>query len=251
MEKGQVFRTHRRSREKIRHLKSLGFLYLKSNHRIGFEVLKAIIFDYNGVLVNDLKIHEQAYWRAGKELGIPVARKTVRKYLSYSPEQKRKLYYGNISDETWEEIKRRMTRCYFKLAEKRNVIFPHVEAVLKSLSTRYMLALISNTRRKYFNRIFPRELASLFKETMFFDEIRKPKPSPDPLLKMIERLGIGRDQCCYVGDSVLDVQMARGVGVKVFSVATGDSSREELQAAGADWVANNLSELNEKLEAVI
>lgn len=214
-------------------------------------MLKAIIFDYNGVLVNDLKIHEDAYWRAGKELGMPVARETVRKYLSYSPEQKRKLYYGNISDETWEKIKRRMTRCYFDLAEKRDVIFPDVEAVLMSLSARYMLALVSNTRRKYFTRIFPRKLARLFRETMFFDEIRIPKPSPDPLLKMMERLGIGRDQCCYVGDSVLDVQMAKRGGVKVFSVATGDNSKEELQAAGADWVLNNLSELNEKLKAVI
>ena len=214
-------------------------------------MLKAIIFDYNGVLVNDLKIHEEAYWRAGKELGIPVARETLRKYLSYSPEQKRKLYYGNISDETWRQISRIRARFYFDLAEKSDLVFPDVEAVLLSLSSRYILALISNTRREYFNRIFPRKLASLFRETMFFDEIRKPKPSPDPLLKMIERLGIGRDQCCYVGDSVLDVQMAKRVDIKVFSVATGDNSKEELGAAGADWIVNNLSELKEKLEAVI
>jgi phosphoglycolate phosphatase len=213
-------------------------------------VLKAIIFDYNGVLVNDLKIHEQAYWRAGKELGIPVARETVRKYLSHSPEQKRKLYYGNISDKVWRRISRITARFYSDLARKGDVIFPDVEEVLMSLSARYMLALISNTRREYFNRIFPRKLAILFRETMFVDEMRKPKPSPDPLLKMMERLGIGSDQCCYVGDSVLDVQMAKKVGIKVFSVSTGDNSKEELQAAGADWVVNNLSELNEKVEAV-
>ena len=144
-----------------------------------------------------------------------------------------------------------MTRFYFDLAEKRDVVFPDVEPVLISLSARYMLALISNTRRKYFNRVFPRKLASLFRETMFFEEIRKPKPSPDPLLEMLERLGIGTGECYYVGDSVLDVQMARSVGTKVFSVATGDNSQEELQAAGADWVGNNLSELKEQLKAVI
>lgn len=214
-------------------------------------MLKAIIFDYNGVLVNDLKIHEEAYWRAGKELGIPVTRETVRKYRSHSPGDKRKLYYGNISDETWKQIRRRMTKFYFDLAEKKDVIFPDVKVVLTSLSARYMLALISNTRREYFDRIFPRKLASLFRETMFFDEIRKPKPSADPLLKMLERLDIRRHQCCYVGDSVLDVQMAKKVDVKVYSVATGDNSKEELHAAGADLVVNNLSELNEKLEAVI
>jgi HAD superfamily hydrolase (TIGR01549 family) len=214
-------------------------------------VISGIIFDYNGVLVNDLKIHEEAYWRAGKEVDLPLTRETIRRYLSHSPEQKRTLYFGDISDETWKEIIRLMARFYFDLAEKRDLIFPDVESVLTSLSTRYVLALLSNTRRKFFNKIFPRKLASLFRETMFFEEIRKPKPSPDPLLEMMERLGIGTRECCYVGDSVLDIQMARSVGTKVFSVTTGDNSQEELQAAGADWVGNNLSELKEHLKAVI
>ena len=212
-------------------------------------MFKAIIFDYNGVLVDDLKLHEEAYWRAGRELGIPVARETVRKYLSHSPEQKRKPLYGDIPDETWEEISKVRARCYFDLAEKGNVVFPDVEAVLTSLAERYVLALISNTRRDYFDRVFPRELATLFRETMFLDEIGKPKPSPDPLIIMMERLGIDRDECCYVGDSVLDVQMAKRADIKAFSVATGDNSREELQAAGADCVVDNLSELEGKLEA--
>jgi len=217
---------------------------------MGFEVLKTIIFDYNGVLVNDLKIHEEAYWRAGRDLGFPVTRKTVRRYLSYSPGQKRKFYYGNISDEAWKRITALMTKFYFDLAEKRDVVFPDVEPVLTSLSAEYMLALISNTRRKYFNRVFPRKLAGLFRETMFFEEIREPKPSPHALLEMIERLGTRTDECCYVGDSVLDVQMAKRADIRMFSVATGDNSNDELQAAGADWVVNNLLELKEKLETV-
>ena len=60
---------------------------------------------------------------------------------------------------------------------------------------------------------------------------------------------MGRDECCYVGDSVLDVQMAKRAGIRVFSVGTGDNSQEELRAAGADWVVDNLSELKTKLEA--
>jgi phosphoglycolate phosphatase len=180
-----------------------------------------------------------------------VTRKTVRKYLSYSPKQKRKLYYGNISDEAWKRIAKLTAKFYFDLTEKRDVVFPDVEPVLTSLSARYMLALISNTRRKYFNRVFPRKLAGLFRETMFFDEITEPKPSPHAFLEMMERLCTCTDECCYVGDSVLDVQMAKRVGIRVFLVATGNDSKEELQMAGADWVVNNLLELKEKLEAVI
>lgn len=213
-------------------------------------MLKAIIFDYNGVLVDDLKLHEEAYWRAGQDLGVPLTRKTVRRYLSYSPEQKRKLYYGNIPDEAWEHVCRLRERIYFDLARKEDVVFPGVEAVLTFLSGRYMLALISNTTREYFSRLFPPKLASLFRETLFVDEINKPKPSPDPLLKVIERLGVSADECCYVGDSLLDIQMAKRVDIKVFSVATGDDTQEELCAAGADWVGNNLLEVKEKLDAL-
>lgn len=213
-------------------------------------MIKAIIFDYNGVLVNDLEIQEEAYWRAGYDLGIHLTRKTVRKYISYPPEQKRELYYGNISDETWKQVFRIKARYYLDLTRKRNVVFPEVETVLTSLYARYMLALISNTFREYFEMVFPQNLAGLFRETMFVDEIRNPKPSPDPLLKMMERLGINTDQCCYVGDSVLDVLMAKRVDISVFSVTTGDSSKEELQTAGADCVMNRLSELKERLETV-
>jgi HAD superfamily hydrolase (TIGR01549 family) len=182
-------------------------------------------------------------------LGIPIARETVRQYLSHSPEQKKKLLYGDISDETWKEISRLRAGFYFELAESGNVVFPDVRHVLTSLADRYILALISNTRRDYFERIFPRNLANLLRETMFLEEIGKPKPSPDPLLLMIKRIGIGRDECCYVGDSVLDIQMAKGAGIKAFSVATGDNSQEELLAAGADSIVANLSELKEMLEA--
>lgn len=212
-------------------------------------MFKAIIFDYNGVLVNDLRIHEEAYYRAGKDLGIPLARKTLRKYQSYSHAQKRKLLCGSISDARWKEISAVKDKIYFDLAERANLLFPAVETVLMALSVRYMLALASNTRREYFKRIFPRNLATLFREKIFSDDIMNPKPSPDPLLKTMERLGVGRDECCYVGDSVLDVQMAKRAGIKVFSVATGDNSQQELRAAGADWVVDNLSELKAKLEA--
>ena len=217
---------------------------------MGFEVLKAIIFDYNGVLVNDLRIHAEAYVLAGKSVGIPLARETVRKYVSYSHQQKRKPLYGDISDDTWEEISWLKTRFYFDLAEKADVVFPDVETVLTSLHRRYTLALISNTRRENFDRVFPRKLARLFTETLFIDDVEKPKPSPDLLLKMIKRLDIRANQCCYVGDSILDVQMAKKVGIKVFSVATGDNSRDDLRAAGADLVFDNLSELKETLEDV-
>jgi phosphoglycolate phosphatase len=211
-------------------------------------MLKAAILDYNGLLVDDLDIHEESYMHVAGELGLPLKRETIRKYISYSPSQKRIFYFGDIPDETWQRINELKSRYYFEQVEKRDVVFPEVEVALSALASKYILALISNSSREYFERVFPRYLAGLFAEIVFPDEVGRPKPSPDSLLDMTQRLGIAADECCYVGDSILDVQMAKSAGIRVIAVATGDNSEDELREAGANWVLKSLSELSEKLE---
>ncbi len=213
-------------------------------------MLKAVIFDYNGVLIDDVEAHETSYLWAGRDTGFPISRETIRKYISYDPDQKRKLYFGNIPDQQWERIFSAKTRYYFELAAIGDLVFPEVEGVLTSLSRRYTLALISNTPRHFFERVFPGPLAGLFRETLFAGEIKRPKPAPDPLLEILRRLGIRKDQCCYVGDSVLDIQMAKTAGIPIFAVATGDNSRDELEGEGADGVFEDLSVLAERLKAL-
>ncbi len=212
-------------------------------------MFKAVIFDYNGVLINDLEVHEESYLLAAKEMGFPLTRDVVRKYISSTALQKRKLYFGDISDETWDRIFRTKTEHYFNLIEKKSPVFPEVREVLQFLSPRYLLGLISNTPRRYFERVFPRDLARLFQATTFGDEMRNPKPDPGALIEMMKRLNVTADQCCYVGDSLSDVRMAKQVGVKIFSLTTGDNSREELINAGSDWILDRLSDVIRELNS--
>jgi phosphoglycolate phosphatase len=211
------------------------------------NVFQAVIFDFNGVLINDLRVHEEAYLLAARDLDFPLTRETIRRYISTTPLEKRKFYFGNVSDETWNRIFQLKTTYYFDLIEKTESLFPEVRDILPCLSRRYLLGLISNTPRRYFEKAFPKDLARLFQATIFGDEMARPKPSPEPLREMINRLNLAPDQCCYVGDSLSDVKMARAAGIKIFSVATGENSKEELARAGSDWVLNRLEDLMDKL----
>ena len=142
-------------------------------------MFKAIIFDYNGVLVNDLEYHVEAYLMAAKGMGNPLTKEIARKYVSTTALQKRKLYFGDIPDDAWDRLFLLKTEHYFDLVEHKSPVFPEVREVLYSLSRRYLLGLISNTPRAYFERVFPRDLALLFKATTFGDEMRDPKPDPE------------------------------------------------------------------------
>ena len=207
-------------------------------------MLKAVIFDYNGVLLNDLEYQVESYWKAAKDMGFDTAKTTVRHYISYPPAQKKDLFFKNISESDWKKIFDLKERYYYKLTDQKNLLFPDVEELLTSLAKHYMLALISNTVRSLFDRTFPRHLANLFQITLFADEVNQPKPSPQPLFNIIQFLGIRINECCYVGDSIEDIRMARAAGVKIFSVATGVCSRETLAEAGADTLITSLKELS-------
>ncbi len=210
-------------------------------------MLKAIVFDYNGVLVDDLKAHEEAYLYAARVFNRPLSLKTVEQYVSYAIDKKREYYFGSISDQEWDEILKTKTNRYFQITAQNNPVFPDVETVLEALSLKYTLALMSNTTRENFNGVFPNALAGYFKETLFADEMENPKPSPEPLYKIMGHLGVSKDACCYVGDSLLDIEMCRKAGVMIFGVATGHVPFEELKDAGADHVASSLTEVKEYL----
>jgi phosphoglycolate phosphatase-like HAD superfamily hydrolase len=210
-------------------------------------MLKAIVFDYNGTLVDDLELSVESYFRAGKEQGSRLTREKVRQHISQPPSAKRGLYFGNITDAEWTAVIERRKAIYTDLARSVFKLFPQTDSVLIALSRRYRMGLLSNTFRELFVRLFPPYLAGLFQASLFFDEVPDPKPAPTPMWAIMETLGVEARDCGYVGDAIEDVQMARAAGVRSFGLATGACSPEELRSAGADWVGLGLEALMDHL----
>jgi HAD superfamily hydrolase (TIGR01509 family) len=213
-------------------------------------MLKAIVFDYNGTLVDDLPLNVEAYYRAGREMGFGgLTRETVLRHISQPPSLKRRLYFGDISDSQWEQVVQLRKKIYCELADPSRLLFPDTAAALTALSGKYSLAVLSNTFRFLYEHLFPEHLAKLFQASLFFDEVPDPKPSPKPMQTLLVTLGVDAHACGYVGDAVEDVQMAKAAGVRSFGITTGACSRAELTRAGADWVGSGLKALAARLLA--
>ncbi len=206
-------------------------------------MLDAIVFDYNGTLVDDLDLSVDSYHLAGTGRGHRLSRETVLRHISQPPSLKRSLYFGSIPDAEWQALIARRKAIYRELAQSRFKLFAQTEEVLVRLSGRFRLGVLSNTFRDLFEALFPARLRGLFQATLFFDEVDDPKPSPAPMRTIMARLGVDPDRCGYVGDAVEDVQMARAAGVRSFGLPTGACSAVELRAAGADWVGPGLGAL--------
>lgn len=212
-------------------------------------MLKALVFDYNGTLVDDLDLAVESYFRAGTERGYPLDREKVRQHISQPPSAKRGIYFGAIPDAEWTAIIDRRKQIYAELAPSAFKLFPETEKTLLEWSGRYRLGVLSNTFRSLYEMLFPKHLAGLFQASLFFDDVPDPKPSPAPMRGMLKALGVRASECGYVGDAVEDVQMARAAGVRSFALATGACSAPELSDAGADWVGPDLGALSARLSA--
>lgn len=74
------------------------------------------------------------------------------------------------------------------------------------------------------------------------------KPWPDTVELAMRQMGFTPEDCCYVGDSEVDVETARRAGMDCVSVSWGFRSVSELEAAGAVCIVHTARELYEKLK---
>ncbi len=71
----------------------------------------------------------------------------------------------------------------------------------------------------------------------------KPKPAPDLVLRALEHIGCAPEAAIMVGDLPADVLAAHAAGVRCVAITHGFGVRKQLEAAGADYIINTLSEL--------
>ncbi len=77
------------------------------------------------------------------------------------------------------------------------------------------------------------------------------KPNPAAYLRLVERLGVPKDQTLFVGDHPIDAQCARNAGVPFVAVETGDVPEGDLRAAGCAAVFRDVGEMVEWFSDVL
>ncbi len=212
--------------------------------------IEAVVFDYNGTLVNDLPLVVASYHRAIREAGFAVAREEIVRAVSLPPSAKRRVLLGDaVSVAQWEKILDRRRRLYRDLVAQGLPLFPDTAPVLRELARKFRLGLVSNTFRELFEAGFPPELAGLFESSLFFGEAPQPKPSPQALRVLLGRMEVAAERSVFIGDAAEDMAMARAAGACGIGLTTGFCTEAELRTAGATAVERSLSACARRLRA--
>lgn len=75
------------------------------------------------------------------------------------------------------------------------------------------------------------------------DDVGKPKPDPEMVLTMMDKLGSSPEQTILVGDSHYDVMAAHRAGIRAVGVAWSLKGSGILSEHGADWIIEDMREL--------
>ena len=207
--------------------------------------LRAVLYDWDGTLVDSAARSYQCYVRVFSHFGIPFSEERFRG--TYTPDWYRTYVAVGLPRERWPEADALWTRLY---EERPSELLPGARAALERLSAAEVAqGLVSSGEAPRVRRELRTHAVDSFFGTAVVcgGETENRKPHPEPLLTGLDRLGVRAEEAAYVGDSPEDVKMARAAGVLSVGIPGGFPNRDALVAAGPDLLVASLGEVLHQL----
>ncbi len=201
--------------------------------------MKALIFDFDGVIVETRETVVEAFQEAFQEvLGEEVEEKKIDGVLSKGLSQVA-VNLGvsgeeaaMIAEMAWEKSNRKTTERH---------IVPGVREFLEKARERHKTALVSMNKRPHLEKLLD-EFGLDFEVVVTIDDVVERRPHPEGLERAMEELGVGAEETTVFGDTPNDMLAAKRAGCRPVGVLTGLGDEESLKKAGAEIVLRSVND---------
>lgn len=201
--------------------------------------IRAVVFDWDGTLLDSYHADATAYQEMFQKLGIAWGIAELEKH--YSPNWHRVYRAAGIPRKRWAEADRLWQAAY---AHLRPSLMAGTRRVLRQLAGDYALGLVtSGNRTRVRGQLRKFGFTQIFRAAVFAEDAQKRKPHPAALKLALARMRMKPQECVYVGDSPEDMEMARRAGVRAIAVLGPFPNHLRLRAANADALLESLEEL--------
>ena len=208
-------------------------------------MIKAIIFDIDGTITDTNPLFLRSISQTFREftgnnkpesffiftLGIPSPE--TLKALSIPPEK------GKAFVVRWQKLIQEGMR------EVR--LFPGIREIIEELHQEGIkMALVTSKIRSEMSYQFDQFMINHFFETIICaEDSPRPKPYPDPLLLALERLEVKNNESIFVGDSIYDIQAAKGASIPFALASWGALELEKVLEFCPDFVLEEPEDIGE------
>jgi pyrophosphatase PpaX len=201
------------------------------------SALRAVLFDWDGTLVDSAEPSFRCYARVFPEFGVPFSREDFER--TYSPDWYHTYRAVGLPEEHWEAANARWLEHY--AGEPPLPLPGALEALARLRAAGLRLGLVtSGSRVRVEREIQALGLGSAFEAVLCAGDYQHHKPHPEPLLLALARMDMPAAESVYVGDSPQDVLMARAAQVYAVGIPGPFPNRELLVASAPELLAPDL-----------
>jgi beta-phosphoglucomutase len=210
-------------------------------------VLKAIIFDFDGVLADTEPLHFRMFQQVLHEEGIPLGEdEYYQKYVGFDD---RDCFHAilaeqgcSTSPETIRRLVAQKAAMMLDHLKATPVVYPGIKEFVKSSASRYRLAIVSGALRQEIELILQTAgMRTDFEHLTSAEDVRNGKPDPEGYLHALRSLNrnapVLAPECLVIEDTLFGIQAAHAAGMRCLAVST---TLPADQLAGADAIASTL-----------
>ncbi|HEX8072983.1 MAG TPA: HAD family hydrolase [Pyrinomonadaceae bacterium] len=199
-------------------------------------MLKAVIFDIDGTLVDSVDLHARAWQEAFRHFGREIPFADVRHQIGKGGDQLMPVFFSKEElDEFGEEMEKYRGDLFKREYMPRVRAFPRVRELFERIKRDGKRIALASSAKEDELKVY-KELANisdLVEEETSSDDADKSKPHPDIFEAALAQLGdVAPAEALVVGDTPYDAEAAGKAGLRTVGVLCGGFPEAELRAAG-------------------
>jgi HAD superfamily hydrolase (TIGR01509 family) len=184
-------------------------------------VIKAVVFDMDGVLVDTEQVWDEVREQLAAEWGGTYTAEAQRAMMGMSSGEWSRYMHEAVgleksADEINAEVVRRMLHRY---RLELPVVRGAVESVRRLREAGLALAVASSSNRPLIDTVLRTiGVSDEFAATVSSEEVHRGKPAPDVYVEAAHRLGVDAAECAAVEDSENGIRSAHAAGMRVLAL---------------------------------
>ena len=214
-------------------------------------MIRAVLFDVDGTLMDNTPLHVQA-WKEAFRAYKDFDEAELLRYVGMGSDTYIESLAPDLDPASREAIRNRKREIYREIGA--NVVpFAGAKAALEAAHRRGLaIALASSANRVEIERyVALMGIAPLIAAMTTASDVKRTKPEPDLFLAALAQLGVSPREAFVVGDTPYDIQAASRAGMPALGVLSGGFAGPTLEAAGAFMVLRDVGELAERFDEIL
>ncbi len=185
-------------------------------------MIRAILFDLDGVLTDTSEYHYLAWKRLADELGLPFDRHKNESLRGVSRRESLELILQGraaspVEIEAWMERKNRYYLDYIARMTPDNLLSGALDLLKELRQAGYKTAIVSSSKNTplVLNRL---QIGGWLDVVVDGNTPARSKPAPDLFLQAAQRLGVAAEACLVVEDAEAGVEAGKAAGMRTLGL---------------------------------